>query len=975
MHRLSSTLAFRVLLILSVAVVDVAAQGSTHFRTLAGISPAGDQIGTGSAARFNVPLGLAVDSSGNLYIADMGNCALKKSTPAGVVTAFAGYQVGCGSTDGPSSVATFSGPQGVAVDSTGTVYVADTFNQTIRKITPAGVVSTLAGQPGQVGSTDGTGSAARFNNPRGIVVNSAGTVYVADQFSNVIRQITPAGVVTTYAGTAGAPGSVDGTGAAARFAGPRGLAIDNAGNLYVADSNNQTIRKIAPGAVVTTLAGTAGMFGSTNGTGAAARFNNPRGIAIDSAGTLYVADTNNQTIRQVTAAGVVTNFAGTTIVGNADGDVANARFNNPEGVAVDALGTVYISDTTNDTIRKISAGVVTTIAGFLGSLGSADGPESVARFAYPFGVAVGANRTAYVADRNNHTIRKIDAEGTVTTYAGLAGVSGAVDGPAASARFSAPRAVAVDSDGTVYVAEVQQTIRAITPGGIVSTVAGLASTSGSTDGTGSAARFFQPSGIAVDSAHNLYVADAGNHTIRKIAPGGVVTTLAGLASTPGNSDGTGSAARFNFPRAVTVDAAGDVFVADTNNHTIRKITSAGVVTTVAGQPGVQGFADGTGSAARFSGPQGIAVTSTGILYVADTNSNTMRKITNGNVVTTIEGCAGCIGSEQYGMFNQPINVAVDRDNFVYVADSRNNSIRTTATLPLGLVVDFGPGVGIWLHRGTTWRQVHPYSAKSIIRLRGQEGGILVDFGPGLGVYYYARDIDGQEFWFPLHPESPRAMIAIDFDGDGEDDAGVFDFTGYGLWLFDGDDEWSQLHGSSSSQLLVANLDGAGGDELIVDFPGYGVWARSSTGSWSLVHPADVTAIVATDLDGNGKTDLVMNFPGYGVWRYMNGSTWSPVHPYAATKLVDADLDGNNVSDLIVDFGAGRGVWIWRNATTWEQLHAQSPESIVSGDLDSDAFDEVILDFGAAGVWSYEDGTGWALVHATNPKTIVTAHVR
>jgi sugar lactone lactonase YvrE len=297
----------------------------------------------------------------------------------------------------------------------------------------------------------------------------------------------------------------------------------------------------------------------------------------------------------VTAAGVVTNFAGATAIGNADGDVANARFNFPEGIAVDAFGTVYVSDTTNDTIRKISAGVVTTIAGFIGSLGSADGPESVARFGVPFGVTVGANRTVYVADRNNHTIRKIDAEGTVTTYAGLAGVSGATDGPAASARFSAPRAVAVDSDGTVYVAEIQQTIRAITPGGIVSTVAGLANTSGSVDGTGSAARFFQPSGIAVDSAHNLYVADAGNHTIRKIAPGGVVTTFAGLAGTSGSADGAGSAARFNFPRAVAVDSAGNVFVADTNNTIIRKITPAGVVTTVAGQAGIPGSTDGTGS--------------------------------------------------------------------------------------------------------------------------------------------------------------------------------------------------------------------------------------------------------------------------------------------------------------------------------------------------------------------------------------------
>jgi hypothetical protein len=358
----------------------------------------------------------------------------------------------------------------------------------------------------------------------------------------------------------------------------------------------------------------------------------------------------------------------------------------------------------------------------------------------------------------------------------------------------------------------------------------------------------------------------------------------------------------------------------------------------------------------------------------------MRKITGGNVVTTIEGCPGCIGSEQYGAFNQPINVAVDRENFVYVADSRNNSIRTTATLPDGLVVDFGPGLGLWLHRGSTWRQIHPYSAKSILRLRDPDGGIVIDFGPNIGIYFYARDIDGQDFWFQLHTESARAMIALDSDGDGEDDFGVFDFANYGLYLFNGDTaEFTQIHPSNVSQMAVANLDGLGGDELIVDFPGYGLYVWSG-GSWSRLHPFDVTALVTADLDGNGQPDLVVDFPGYGVWRYMNNSVWSLVHPYEATRLVAANLDGNGVSDLIVQFSpasplASLPVWIWRNATGWEYLHNAPPEGITAGDLDSDGLDEVIIDFGGAGVYSYEDGTGWTLVHPTNPKSIVTAQAR
>ena len=204
----------------------------------------------------------------------------------------------------------FGVPQGAAVDSAGNVYIADTFNHTIRRITPGGVVTTLAGLAGNVGNADGTGSAARFNSPRGVAVDSGGTVYVGDTNNHTIRKIAPGGVVTTLAGFPGSSGTTDATGNNARFNQPRGIAVDGAGVLYVADTNNHTIRKITAGAVVTTLAGLAGTSGNTDATGNAARFNGPRGVAVDSAGTLYVADTNNNRIRQVTAAAVVTTLAG-----------------------------------------------------------------------------------------------------------------------------------------------------------------------------------------------------------------------------------------------------------------------------------------------------------------------------------------------------------------------------------------------------------------------------------------------------------------------------------------------------------------------------------------------------------------------------------------------------------------------------------------------------------------------------------------
>ncbi|MBL6636392.1 MAG: hypothetical protein ISP35_09375, partial [Ilumatobacteraceae bacterium] len=262
-----------------------------------------------------------------------------------------------GSVDGTGAAARFKNPRGVAVDGVGNVYVADSYNHVIRKVTPGGVVTTLAGTAGSSGSVDGTGAAARFKNPRGVAVDGVGNVYVADTDNHVIRKVTPGGVVTTLAGTAGSSGSVDGTGAAARFNSLRGVAVDGVGNVYVADSYNNVIRKVTPGGVVTTLAGTAGTYGSENGTGADARFGNVYGVAVDGDGNVYAGDEYSGTVRKVTPGGVVTRLAGSGIEmswGFQDAIGPLARFSGPTGVAVDGDGNVYVADTYNNLIRKVT---------------------------------------------------------------------------------------------------------------------------------------------------------------------------------------------------------------------------------------------------------------------------------------------------------------------------------------------------------------------------------------------------------------------------------------------------------------------------------------------------------------------------------------------------------------------------------------------------------------------------------------------
>jgi hypothetical protein len=654
-----------------------------YFDAFAGVAP-GSSDGTGSAARFDHPESVAADSAGNVYVADTENNTIRKITPAGAVSTFAGSAGNSGSADGSGGAARFDQPGGVAVDSAGNVYVADTANHTIRKITPAGVVTTLAGSPGVQGSSDGTGSAATFSYPSGVAVDSTGNIYVADTDNDTIRKITPAGVVTTLAGSAGNVGSNDGTGSAAQFNGPHGVSVNSAGVVYVTDTYNFTIREITAAGVVSTLAGSPGVEGWADGTGSDAEFDYPWGITVGSDGTLYVAEDSNMMIRKITPAGDVSTWAG-FFQGSSDGTGTAAQFNQPHGVTVDSAGNVYVSDTYNSTLRKITpSAVVTTLAG-LASPGSTDGTGSAARFWSPRGVAMDSMGNIYVADTFNDIIRKITPAGVVSTVAGLARFSGSADGTGSGARFFFPWSVTVDTTGNVYVADtLNHTIRKITPAGVVTTLAGSAGSSGSADGTGAAARFNNPEGVAVDGAGNVYVADDLNHTIRKITSAGVVTTLAGLAGSSGSADGAGNAARFFFPTSVTVDNAGNIYVADSFNATIRKVTAAGAVTTLAGLAGDVGSADGTGSAARFFFPTSVAVDSAGNVYVTDTANDTIRKITPAAAVTTLGGLPGNSGSTNgagnLARFDSPEGVAVDSTGKLYVADANNNTIRVGVPL-------------------------------------------------------------------------------------------------------------------------------------------------------------------------------------------------------------------------------------------------------------------------------------------------------
>jgi sugar lactone lactonase YvrE len=652
---------------------------SLTFTHLAGsFGGPGVEDGTATAARFKSAGAIAVDSSGNIYVADTGNHTIRVVSPAGAVTTLAGVAETSGSTEGRGARALFNAPNGIYVNSSGTVYVADTGNHTIRKVS-GGYASTLAGSPGDFGWVDNTGTAARFRAPQGITGDPSGNLYVADTLNHSIRKITPAGVVTTIAGT-GSPGNVNDIGWFASFSNPTGIVYDAvSGCLFVADSGNRVIRRITlPDPVVTTFAGTMGTGGHFDGAVGVGRMWTPRSIAVTSSGSFYVADSAASTIRSITSSGTLGTVAGFTFYpGPDDGLGTIGRFNAPAGITVHGT-TAYVSDTGNHTIRKITLGDgnVTTLAGLAHASGLVNATGGDARFNTPDGLVFypGPPGFAYVSDTNNQVIRRVGLDGVVTTLAGSE--YGFVNGNGTSARFRNPRGLALNhSTLDLYVADTENhCIRLVNAAADVSLFAGAGFSSGMVDGNRlTAARFNAPRAVALNlSATALYVADTGNRRVRRIDLGtGEVTTLAGSGAF-GVADGNGTAATFGQLTGIMVDTSDNVYVAESQTGTIRKIEPDGDVTTLAGTPfGCCTPLDGTGSAARFGypGPASIDGGISDSAFIADPYGHLIRSIVlSTGAVGTAGGRASVNGtSDGTGLvarFNGPSVIAATNGEVV-----------------------------------------------------------------------------------------------------------------------------------------------------------------------------------------------------------------------------------------------------------------------------------------------------------------------
>ncbi len=640
-----------VLLAIAASAAVAAAQTGYRITTIAGFGDCGDG-GPAAMARLGAPEGLAVDAAGNLYIADALDHRVRKISPDGVVTTVAGTgRAGFRGDGGPATAARLNAPYGLAVDSGGNLYIADLGNARIRKVSTEGIISTVAGGDGE------------FVQPRDLAIDVAGNLYISDFGGHSVYRLTPGGVLSRIAGTGSAGSVEDDMAVNAAFAplnSPAGLAVDRFGALYIADSGNHRVRKVVNG-ILTTVPYPEGVL------------NTPTGIAFDAAGSLHVADKGTSAVWKF--APVPVRVAGTGFPGySGDGGPATeARFNQPRAIVFDPTGHLYIADTNSGVglVRRVSpSGVVEAFAGGREFRPAGDnGPALAAHLEAPTGLALDGAGNLYVADRAGHRVRKISS-GIITTAAGIgyAGSTGDT-GFAIRAQVDGPEGVAVDAEGGLWITEAAGgRIRRVDSGGYISTMETSA--------------LQLPSGIAVDSERNIYVADTAAHTVRRIAPDGSEQIVAGTGA-PGyaGDGGPAASALLKNPAGLCLDAQGNLYIADSGNHAVRRVTKEGTITTVAGRGEPSSDGDGgPAAAAGLNAPAAVAVDSEGSLYIADTGNNRIRRVDARSVIETIAGtgASGYAGEDAPALeaeFDGPAGIAVDAAGVVYVADRGNGLIR------------------------------------------------------------------------------------------------------------------------------------------------------------------------------------------------------------------------------------------------------------------------------------------------------------
>ena len=571
---------------------------------------AGSALPVTPAAALSSSIGntdsVARDANGDLYFSSSES--VFKVDSNGVLTLMAGNGASGYSGDGGLAIhAQLSNPWGVAVDHGGNIYIADELNNRIRRVSPAGIITTVAGSGAAVlGGDGGPATQAGVHFPLNVTVDAAGNLYIAEYFDGRVREVSPAGIINTIAGGGPVYPGDGGLATASAIAGPGGMAMDAAGNRYIADRNGMRVRKISTNGIISTVAGngTAGYSGD-GGLAIDAEMYLPSDVAVDAAGNLYIADFNNNRIRIVSPAGIISTYAPTAVLSG------------PSGLALDPAGNLYVADRFDNLIQKIStSGIAEPVAGN-GTLRFAGdgGPAVSALLNTVSGVAADQFGNIFIADQMNGRVREVLTSGVITTFAGGGNSSG--DGvPANSARLVYPNALTFDPEGNLYIADSgTERIRKVSTSGVITTVAGNGTQGSSGDGGPAAsAELFNPSGVAADGSGNVYILDNGKAgtSVRQVSPSGTITTL--LAA-PSLAQGGTAANPLYGPTGIAVDASGTLYIAEETllptvgsgeiprPFRIEKV-SQGTFTTFAQTGGGPITADGSGDLYTMS-PNGI----------------------------------------------------------------------------------------------------------------------------------------------------------------------------------------------------------------------------------------------------------------------------------------------------------------------------------------------------------------------------------
>ena len=625
--------------------------------TYAGCGIGDDSLAT--HAEFNSPVAFCYDHAGNAYIADAGHACVRMVNAAGVITTFAGNGVpGYAGDGGPATAAEMGSIYSIAADKAGNVYIVDNQFNCIRKVNTAGIISTIAGN-GMAGYSGdgGPATAALLNSPIDIVLDTAGNVIFTDWLNAVVRKINTAGIISTIVGNGTVTGAGNhGPATASSIGDPFRVTMDNKGNLYVAEVQFQCICKVDTAGIITIIADTTGTYAiGTDGDGGSAltaTMTSPCGMTTDTSGHLYFSDISNDRIRVIDLnTGIISAYAGTGVAGySGDGGAAvAAEISIPEGLGSDSVGNVYICDASNNVVRVVDkTGTINTWGGMAGIFGEGYAAGN-AQLDGPVNVATDAAGNVYVSDLINARIRKIDAfTGIITTVAGR-GVTGPDDsysgdgGPATAATIYGSYGVAVDTAGNIYIADAGNSrIRKVNTAGIITTIAGTGVFGYSGDGGPAVnAKLNYPTGVAVDNKGNIYIADYYNSRIRKINSSGVISTLAGSTFAGFTGDGgAANAARLDTPIDVATDGIGNVYISDFKNNCIRKVDTAGIINTLTMHSyATAGFSGdgGPSTAAQINGPAALKADAHGNVFFVDQGNQRVRMINTAGVISTLAG--------------------------------------------------------------------------------------------------------------------------------------------------------------------------------------------------------------------------------------------------------------------------------------------------------------------------------------------------